>query len=139
MEANNDILADKPIETHIEKSILDEPDPPDKEMDGIEIDAEEERHDEPMEISKETDKPAKKTAEKNPNIEEVKLGKRPFEFDHPLKGYGGEKRSGVEMVIPQEVREIINQLQKKVDQIEKNRMKDTEETKKYRDQTNEKN
>jgi hypothetical protein len=34
MEANNDILADKPIETHIEKSILDEPDPPDKEMDG---------------------------------------------------------------------------------------------------------
>jgi hypothetical protein len=35
MEANNDILADKPIETHIEKSILNEPDPPDKEMDGI--------------------------------------------------------------------------------------------------------
>jgi hypothetical protein len=30
MEANNDILADKPIETYIEKSILDEPDPPDK-------------------------------------------------------------------------------------------------------------
>jgi hypothetical protein len=37
-------------------------------MDGIEIDAEEERHDESMEISKETDKPPKKTAEQNPNI-----------------------------------------------------------------------
>jgi hypothetical protein len=43
------------------------------------------------------------------------------------------------MVVPQEVREITNELQKKVDQIEENRMKDTEETKKYRDQTNEKN
>jgi hypothetical protein len=60
MESNNDILADKPVKTYIEKSILDELDPPDKEMDGIEIDAEEERHDEPMEISKETDKPPKK-------------------------------------------------------------------------------
>jgi hypothetical protein len=69
-------------------------------MEGTEIDAEEERHDEPMEISKETDKPPKKTAEKNPNIEEVKLGKKFFEFDHPLEGYDGEKRSGVEMVIP---------------------------------------
>jgi hypothetical protein len=77
-------------------------------------------------------------AEKNPNIEEVKLGKRPFEFDHPLKGYGGEKRSGVDMVIPQEVREIINQLQKKVDQIEEDRMKDKEEAKKCKDQDKEK-
>jgi hypothetical protein len=34
METNNDILADKPVGTHIGKSILDEPDPPDKEMDG---------------------------------------------------------------------------------------------------------
>jgi hypothetical protein len=40
METNNDILADKPVGTHIGKSILDEPDPPDKEMDGTEIDAE---------------------------------------------------------------------------------------------------
>jgi hypothetical protein len=79
-----------------------------------------------------------KTAKKNPNIEEVKLGKKPFEFDHPLKGYGGEKRSGVEMVIPQEVREIINQLQKKVDQIKKDKMKDKEKAKKYRDQDKEK-
>jgi tRNA A37 N6-isopentenylltransferase MiaA len=38
------------------------------------------------------------------------------------------------MVIPQEVREIINQLQKKVDQIEEDRMKDKEEAKKCRDQ-----
>jgi arginyl-tRNA synthetase len=42
------------------------------------------------------------------------------------------------MVIPQEVREIINQLHKKVDQIEEDRMKDKEEAKKCRDQDKEK-
>lgn len=82
---NNDTLAAEVIETHENESILNEPDPPDRGADEIEMDCGEMSVEEPMEIIKETDKTPQRMAKKIPRDEQIKLGKRPFELKIGLK------------------------------------------------------
>lgn len=88
MEANNNAPAEKPIETHLEDSILDEPDPPDRVMDETGVDGEQKGNDEPMDVSEEKDNTPQKEAKNDSDKNKVELGKRTFEFIHPLNDFG---------------------------------------------------
>lgn len=135
---NNDTLAAEAIETHENESILNEPDPPDRGADEIEMDCGEMSVEEPMEIIKETDKTPQRMAKKIPRDEQIKLGKRPFEFENRIEGYEGGKRNFVQAIIPKEIREALNQLQERMNKMEEEKKKDSEEAKKQQDQADKK-
>lgn len=123
MEENNNALAEKPTDTHFDESILDEPDPPDRVMDETEVDGEKEGQVEPMEVLEENNNTPQKKAEIVSDKNKVELGKRSFDFAHPISFYGAEKRSGVEMVLPKEIRDELSLLQQTVAKLAENQEK----------------
>lgn len=88
------------------------------------------KQDDSIEISEEDEKTPQEPTDINSNQNKFKLGKRTFEFIHLILNYEEKKRSGGEMVLPKEVRDVLSQLQVKANRIEKDKITSQKEIEK---------